>query len=158
MVGEGRNQMLMYVGQRVGVLAEQIGGDAYPPSPNGRPLDKVYTLDNKPSKFKTRKQRGYFFVSLKHGSLRIPYRRSGTLGKSLSSRTELIQDGAVIYIGTNLNYAKYVIGLPDEQFYYHVKTGWESLPTVIAGAIADLLVEAETATNEFLTDYIKAGL
>jgi hypothetical protein len=84
------------------------------------------------SKFASQKQQGR--VALLFRERAIPYRRTGTLGKSITSQT--LPDfvgGVIVLVGTNVQYAPYVIG-KTEQADYH-KGNWTPLEDdVIAGA------------------------
>jgi hypothetical protein len=138
------NAMLMRVGGVVGTAGE-IVARAVPASPNGRPLALFYTLDGKPSKFKTEKQKKYFFWALKTGVIKVPYVRSGKLTNSITHSVKLVDDGAEIRVGTNDNNngkgkAKYVLGEPGEQSHYHEETGWMNLAS-----------ELEKHDSEFMT-------
>jgi hypothetical protein len=57
------------------------------------------------AKYWTPRQRRWFFANLRQGLLQLPYRRTGTLGRSFTEETR--RDGDIVEgeIGTNLNYA-----------------------------------------------------
>ena len=109
--------VLYAVGAKVGVAAESVVSDY--PAPSGKPLAEYYTRTSKrtgktfKSKFKSAAQQGYVFHLLRAGKL--PYRRSGQLGRSITSKVvEATASSVSVAVGTNLSYAKYVIGTPSE--------------------------------------------
>lgn len=115
----------------------------YPPA-SGKPLAPVYTLTNAKgevyqSKFKSEKQRRFFFVALKTKKIRVPYMRgrgkSEQLGASIT--TDINKSGHVftIRIGTDVSYAIYVIGDPPDQSAYHQGT-WTPLSEDVLSADA----------------------
>lgn len=123
--------MLFRVGGKVGTLAENYAR-VVPPIPNGRPLSLYYTLNGKPSKFKTEKQRKFFFWALRTGAIKVPYVRSGKLVNSITHTVTLQDKGVIIRVGTNdtnngKGKAKFVIGEPNVQNHYHQQTGWMNL-------------------------------
>ncbi len=123
------SKMLYSVGDSVGTLAESFAKE-YPESPNGRPLVAYYIRVDKNgksyfSKFKSPQQQRY--VLWLAGKGRIPYKRGGTLGKSVTHDVVVESGGVVVRVGTNLAYAPKVIGPPTVQSHYHLQTGWKSL-------------------------------
>jgi hypothetical protein len=141
--------ILYAVGAKVGVAAESVVSDY--PEPSGKPLAEYYTRTSKDgkrrfkSKFKSAAQQGYVFHLLRAG--KIPFRRSGQLARSITSKVvEATASSVSVAVGTNLSYAKYVIGTPSEgQSHYHQGT-WSPLQTdldthtsVIADAAQDEL-------------------
>lgn len=59
--------------------------------------------------FVSDKQRGWFFANLKEGKLQLPYRRTGTLGRTLHSEVREMGSNIVGLIGNNTVYAPWVI-------------------------------------------------
>ncbi len=59
-------------------------------------------------RFKTARQRRYFFWAVKNGVIQVPYARTGKLGQSWN--TQVTEAGIGMYgkIGTNMGYAKWV--------------------------------------------------
>lgn len=96
----------------------------YPPSPNGRPQFK--------NGFKSRRQQGWFFKSLKDGSLQLPWRR-GQSSKSQRLGTrwtiQFRDNGRAAVIGNNAGYAPYVQD-KERQSLYHKRTGWPTIQGV----------------------------
>lgn len=127
-------ERITFVAKRVAAYMEsQVPG--YPAAPGGRPLDPVYSLNGKPSIFKTKRQRGWFFANLRSGGLNIPYMRTGMLGRSIASQITADASGATITVGVfpgSASYAKYVIG--SQQYYYHARTGWFQLKPALQAA------------------------
>jgi hypothetical protein len=119
---------LAAAGRAVGVAAE--GSISPYPPPSGKPLPKYYTRVSKVtgqtylSKFKSLKQQR-FVLSLAARGL-IPYRRTGLLGRSITSDIrDLSATGVSAVIGTNTTYAPYVIDRV-KQSHYH-KGNWTPL-------------------------------
>lgn len=80
-------------------VVQMIHGSVPPyPAPSGRRMN-----------FKSLKQ--YFFVlwSIRDQTLRVPYRRTGTLGRSITTEVKEITGNFVGAIGTNVPYAPWVI-------------------------------------------------
>lgn len=92
--------MLGDIARLVGVKLEEISG-VYPPQPEPRPPKKRYSKrTGRELKVKPRKR----------------YKRTGVLGGSLTSEPRKI--GALAWLavlGTNIDYAPYVWGLPDDE-------------------------------------------
>lgn len=115
-------------GRAGGVAAESVVSP-YPVA-SGKPLTVFYTrvsaVDGKTyqSKFKSLKQQRYVFSLLARGL--IPTRRTGTLGRSITSDiSDLSPEGVTIRTGTNVNYAPFVID-KYRQSRYHMGT-WTPL-------------------------------
>lgn len=81
-----------------------------PPYPGPAPKGEA-------AKHWTDKQRRFFFAALRRGQIKVPYVRTGTLGRSFTERVT-VEPGAVVgELGTNLSYAPWVVGprYPGEQ-------------------------------------------
>lgn len=132
------DDLLLYVGQRIGVAAEEKVS-AYP-APSGNALPLYYTRQRKDgstfkSKFKSLAQQRKVMSLVKQG--KVPYRRTGTLGKSLTSAVNIAAYGvADVRIGSNLDYAPYVID-KERQSHYHMGT-WNTIQDDIEGALGEL--------------------
>lgn len=127
-------------GTRMGVRAERAF-DEYPIA-SGKPLAEHYTRQRKDgttyrSKFKTARQQGYVMRLAKQG--RIPYRRTGRLGRSITSRVDVDAASAsvVVRVGSSDPKAPWVIGGPGQQSNYHAGT-WPSLPQQLAVQFDDI--------------------
>jgi len=59
-------------------------------------------------RFKSAKQRRYFFWALKQGVITVPYVRTGKLGQSWNTHIDETGSGMYGKIGTNMGYAKWV--------------------------------------------------
>lgn len=77
------------------------------------------------SKFPSKKAQGGFFYYLGKRTIRIPYRRTGTLGRSITSKVRRTADAVYIDVGTNVSYAPLVIG-KERQAAYH-RGNWTPL-------------------------------
>lgn len=130
LTAEQIGRVLLITGRKLGVAGEAIVS-TYPPA-SRKPLARFYvrtTAFGRPtrpylSKFKSDKQAWKVINLGKQG--KIPYSRTGTLARSITSEARLV-DPAVVEtaIGTNLRYAPLVI---DEarQSHYHKGT-WKTL-------------------------------
>ena len=130
---------LGYGGARMGVVAERAFSEY--PIASGKPLAAVYQRQRKDgttylSKFKSLKQQGYVMRLAKQG--RIPYRRTGRLGKSITSRVDVraAEASVEVRVGSSDPKAPHVIGAPGVQSRYHTGT-WPSL----AGRLGEQLDE-----------------
>lgn len=74
----------------------------YPPPP----------LPGQAAKFWTPAQRRFFFAALRKGLLKVPYKRTGTLGKQFTTEVYPVDDGVQGEAGTATPYAPWVVG-PD---------------------------------------------
>lgn len=59
-------------------------------------------------RFKTAKQRRYFFWALKQGVITVPYKRTGKLGQSWTWKVTATSSGLRGEVGTNMSYAHWV--------------------------------------------------
>lgn len=126
-------QIMTAVGRSMGVAAEASIPEY--PAPSGKPRPVVYSRGSKAgvpylSKFKTQKQQGYFFWALAHGQLRVPTRRTGQLGQSITSAViDVTAIRVVVAVGTNARHAPWVID-ESRQAQYHQGTWWALQPVV----------------------------
>lgn len=94
-------------------------------------LKKYPPVRRGPQPFKTRKQQRAFFAMLKSGEITVPYVRgsakgSQKLGQSWTTRASA--GGLVQSVGTNVSYARFVVG--EKQSMYHKVTGWKTAEQV----------------------------
>ena len=168
----GVTSSLLYAADRVGAAAEELMPGAssqqpYPPQTHN-PLPLYYDRMTAPvykykmvngkrtrtseiakppqpykSKFKSLKQQRYVMAMVSKGQ--IPYRRTGTLGKSFThSQPVVITPGLVqVSVGTNLSYAPYVVG-KGTQSHYH-QGNWPTLEFALASHYGDLEAVAVSA-------------
>jgi hypothetical protein len=148
--GPAQEQFFMHVGGRVGVFAEGIAREM-PERREGVPLPLAYTLDGKPSKFKSRKQRAFVMRLSKQG--KIPRTRTGFLANSMTHEVTVLQGGAIVAVGTNLQGAEYVLDI-DRQNRYLASLGWVALQTRFAEHTDDFKQVTITAGQGFLDGYI----
>lgn len=66
------------------------------------------------------------------------YVRTGTLGRSITTGVRDAADAILGVIGTNLDYAPYVIGGPDEQAWMHAGRWWQ-LPAYVEENLDDVV-------------------
>jgi len=59
-------------------------------------------------RFKSARQRKYFFWAVKQGIITVPYVRSGKLGQSWTTRIDTTATGMYGRVGTNMSYARWV--------------------------------------------------
>ncbi len=136
-------EILLIAADKVGAAAEGLVSD-YPPA-SGKPLAVFYERTNAKgetyrSKFKTLRQQRKVMALASEG--KIPYRRTGTLGKSiLHSQPHVVAPGVVMTeIGSKLSYAPYVLDLV-MQSHYHMGN-WTPLQTDLQNGIPRLQVIA----------------
>lgn len=176
---QGRTEVMTEVGRRVGVALEETN-PPYPPA-SGKPLTKFYPRMTAPrwkykkkggryvktgqvleppkaylSKFKNRRQQGYFFNALSNGQISVPTRRTGTLGKSISSAVLNATPTSVdVSIGTNIPYAELVID-EEKQSHYHKGTWW-TLQGSVRDRSADVRNTAARAVISVTKKKLKAS-
>lgn len=162
----GQQEILRAVGEVMGAAAVEAMPDY--PEPSGKPLPVIYQQTSraqfrykkvrgravktgvvrKPpapymSKFISDRARRGFFGALKGGNIRVPYSRTGTLGKSITYNVTVQGTRGQVAVGTSIAYAPGVIGSPNQQFPYH-RDHWWSLETEVAG-MADQLAKVTAA-------------
>lgn len=95
--------------------------------------------------FTSEKQRRYFFAALHDGSIKVPYRRTRTLGRQWTTKVEYINGGVVGTVGTITPYAPYVQGREKQSLMHAGRwaTAEETLDTMAAD-IFETLSEAFT--------------
>jgi hypothetical protein len=100
------------------------------------PYAKIYPPPRRaPFEFVSLKQRRWFFWALKNGIITVPYRRTYVLQNAWRYEPQTAFTAAA---KNDTKYARYVVGLPDQQARYH--SGWWNASTQIA-----TYVENETA-------------
>lgn len=78
-------------------------------------------------RFKTERQRRHFFWLLGQGRIRVPYRRTGTLGRSWSHRVLTKPDRIEGVVGSAGQIASYnVLVQGARQTEMHRQTGWKT--------------------------------
>ena len=107
--------------------------------------------------FKTAKQRRWFFWALRTGQITVPYRRTMTLGRSITtfkgkgslSEVKPINEGVRGVIGTAIPYAQYVVG--PQQAEVHRGKWWLLLDEVKKhlGKVTDII---QTEINRMLNE------
>jgi len=142
--------ILAFTGKAVGVAAESVVSEY--PIASGKPLEKYYTRTNAKgetyqSKFKSLKQQRKVMALVANG--KVPYRRTGQLGRSITSDIRNLTSTSVdVVIGSNYPAAVYVIGTPDEgQSHYHQGT-WTPLQDDLDNNAAKLNAVAQTAFGQ----------
>ena len=68
--------------------------------------------------FVSDKQRRFFFAALRQGTIQVPYRRTGTLGRKWTSKVTFTDDEVMGFAGNNAPYARFVQGF-DTQARIH---------------------------------------
>lgn len=157
--------VLRAAGEAVGVTA--LASVSEYPAPSGKPLPLAYTRTvtaARPyrtpsgvlrvpgaqfrSKFKTLKQQRFVIASIRGARgfprIRVPYRRTGALGRSIAYKiAALTARLVVVSVGTNLSYARYVIDIDDQAPYF--QDIWTPLQTDMARALPALQRAAQVA-------------
>lgn len=180
----GVTDVLLYAADRVGLAAEELMPGAssqtpYPPQTHNPlplyydrmtlPVYKTKTVNGKrvktseiarppqpfKSKFKSLRQQRYVMALMAKGQ--IPYRRTGTLGKSFThSQPIVLSPGLVqVSVGTNVIYAPFVVGV-GTQSHYH-QGNWPTVETALASHAHDLEVVAVTAIIYDIKRRLKNG-
>lgn len=141
-LGPAKRINILTDGARAAGAAAEAEVSEYPAKKNFT-LPKYYTRTDafgrtvRPykSKFKSAAQQ-YFVVVVLGKKGKIPYRRTGTLGKSITSRiTSITPTGATVAVGTNVPYGPRVIGTPAQGQYFHHRGTWTPLETNIQNAL-----------------------
>lgn len=142
--------IMAFTGKAVGVAAESVVSEY--PEASGKPLAAVYTRTNAKgetyqSKFKTLRQQRKVMALASEG--KIPYRRTGGLGRSITSDIANLTPVSVdVLIGSSWKDAFLVIGTPAEgQSMYHQGT-WQPLQTDIDNNAAKLNTVAQKAFGQ----------
>lgn len=144
------NDILLVAGQRVGVKAESLVANPYP-NASGKALPLWYERvradgTTYKSKFKSLAQQRKVFSLIKAG--KVPRRRTGQLGRSITSRADVAGEGLVmVRVGSNLTYAPYVISRL-MQSHYHMGT-WDTIESDIERGLPEL---TRTAVNAVIQD------
>lgn len=152
---ETRQKILAQAGKRMGVAAESVI-PVYPPA-SGKPRPKIYTRTRKDgstylSAFASQAEQGKVFSLIDEG--KIPYPRSGILGRSITSAiSDLTGSSVTVRIGTAISYAPLVIGDDDQQAAYHKGTWWQ-----LSAVMAENTAIIETAGNQALTKGVEQEL
>lgn len=150
----GRGAIFQEITRRV----ERIVNLDYPPQTNN-PLPRRYrwSTDSKLHKFKSlAAQRGYF-KALARGQITVPYRRKGTLGRSLQFKIER-RDNALImnaFIpeGTGKFKPEWVVGTPQQQTgYFRRLSNWKSLAIQVEKQTPQITEAVKVAVDTVIED------
>lgn len=166
LAGEGQQEIMQAVGNAIG--AAVIGDLPDYPEPSGKPLPAIYSQTSKAqwryrkvrgrwqktgivrkpptpylSKFPSDRARRGFFGGINSGNIRIPYVRTGTLGKSITYDVQVQGTKGQVTVGTRIAYAPGVIGSRSQQFPYH-RDHWWQLENVVEG-MADKIASITAA-------------
>lgn len=163
LTGNEMQEILRTVGHSVGIEAEASVSEY--PRPSGKPLPLAYTRvvaslspyytptgqlrtpgSTYRSKFKSEKQQRFVMASIRGAKgfkrIRIPYRRTGALGRSINYRiVGLSPYIVVVSIGTNLSYARYVIDEEKQSPYF--AGVWTPLQTDMRKALPRMAIQAQ---------------
>lgn len=107
-------------GRATGVAAESVVSP-YPPA-SGKPLAKFYPRQDRQgrtyvSKFKSIRQQHFVMGLVAQG--KVPYRRTGLLGRSITSDVSDVSPiGVTVKVGTNVSYAPFVIDRDRQSHYF----------------------------------------
>lgn len=110
---------------------------------------------HKPYPFVSERQRRYVKAAIARGEITVPYRRTGQLGRSITTRVDEIGGSVVGIIGTNVEYAPWVISsepTPDgigPQAKYH-QGNWWTLQEVVEGAFPGVVRLFERRLTDLL--------
>ena len=141
--GAERDRILLRAGKVMGAAAEQVA--VVYPKQTHNPLPLYYTRKRRDgttykSKFKSAAQQGLVMALAAQGKL--PYPRTGFLGRSVTSKANAEGSVVIVSIGTNAAHAPYVL---DEvrQSHYH-RGNWTPMRTNLIDNI-DFLRRAASA-------------
>lgn len=146
---ESLNAILLDAGRYAGTTAEGIVSEY--PRATGKPLTKHYRRTRKDgtsylSKFKSPRQQGYVFALAAKG--KIPHRRTGQLGRSITSSADLSGNAVITRVGTNNRAAPHVIGdSPKPQSAYH-RGNWTPLTSAIRRGLPTITRAFEKRMNQ----------
>lgn len=96
--------------------------------------------------FKSEKQRRFFFAALRSGEIRVPYRRTGTLGKKWAIGN--IRWNRV-KIGNNTPYARFVQG-EEDQSKFHRQGGWQTTEAIADKEENQVVRDVERGIENYL--------
>ncbi len=152
---EALGRALLFAGQRAAVKMEEVAGEY--PEPAHKPLATYYDRvmpEGKAykSKFKSMKQQRKVFALIKAG--KVPYRRTGRLGASLTSDAQLTGTGVRLTAGTNAPGAKYPLGKPGERSHYFEGV-WEPLQAKVDANAAEIIEVFSAALIDYVRGYMK---
>lgn len=95
-----------------------------------RDLQKYPGTRRRKQPFKTDKQRRFFFAALADGRIRVPYQRTGQLGRSWRAGVTMTAGGLTLTVGNTTAYAPYVQG--SQQAGYH-RGNWKRVDELSQG-------------------------
>jgi hypothetical protein len=156
--GAPRAEALRYAGSVMGTHAEELIG-GYPLA-SGKPLPLFYDrIDAQghpyKSKFKSMKQQRLVMSLVQRK--KIPYARTGNLGRSVTHRAMSTQDSVIVLVGASIHYAVYVYGratTPRQQSHYHEGT-WTPIEETIRTHLDALYKTFERALTGYIAGYVK---
>lgn len=153
---ETRKKILAAAGKRMGVAAEaQI--PEYPPA-SGKPRPKIYQRQRADgstylSAFKNQAQQGAVMALVNAG--KVPYVRTGLLGRSFTSAIEDLTGSSVtVKVGTVVKHAPLVVGGDGQQAAYHKGTWWQ-FPQVMEDNRGKIEGEGQKALNQGVEQELK---
>jgi hypothetical protein len=91
----------------------------------------------KPMVWKSEKQRRYVMAAIREGTIEVPYRRTGTLGRRWTSRVWGAGMDTMGEVGNNTSYGPFVMDRTS-QAMYHAGT-WPVAQDVAEGALGDVV-------------------
>lgn len=90
-------------------------------------LQKYPAVSRRPQKFKTAKQRRYFFWALKAGKIEVPYRRGASPGsRNLKQRWRVVVETPTRVVAENNSPYAVLVHKAGSQAFYHKVTGWQT--------------------------------
>lgn len=103
--------------------------------------------------FQSEKQRRWFFWALRSGQIEVPYRRTGTLGKSWTTDVNATSDSIRGVLGNVRSYAQYV---QDEELQAQMHKGhWPTVQMLLrapAARMGRFFEQAMERTKEWLAN------
>lgn len=101
-----------------------------------------------PQQWKSERQRRWFFAALRSGQIRIPYRRTGTLGRGWTKHIKRGAKWPSATIGTHVAYAPYVQS-KERQAPMHARNRWSTAQDVVRERADDVKRFIEQALRKW---------
>lgn len=95
----------------------------------------------RPQRFRSDRQRRWFFAALNSGAISVPYRRTGTLGRSWTEEIRQTPGNLVGEVGNNVEYGPYVQGHGTQSAYH--QGNWQTDQEVADLLFPDILDDFE---------------
>jgi len=170
LVQRDQQRVLHRAAEQVGVQMDDIARGEYPPEVRKRSVAQYWTKKqtrwwwatmHAKAQGKSKALPGWKAVYRKVEGRKTlvlsgGYKRTGTLPRSLTYVVEDLPNGVQVVYGTNVKYAKWVIGPDDDQAMYH-KGNWTQLPALAQAHTGALQRVFETAVMNEIRRVLTEG-